>query len=49
MNCHRSEAHGMIPAEIMLGRKLFLPFEIEKMPADDDKGKILMLPKNLAV
>ena len=38
MNCHRSESHGMIPAELMLGRKLLLPFQVENMMIPEQGG-----------
>jgi len=39
MNCHKSEAHARVPAEIMIGRKLFLPFEIDNIEIEDHEGK----------
>jgi len=34
MNCYKSEAHSRIPAEIMLGRDLYMPFQIENLDID---------------
>ena len=44
MNCYVNSAHGRVPTEILLGRKLYMPSEIKHLDIDVETGNTLAHP-----